>query len=71
MIFLLKYGLVFFFFNGLRRAVRKVGDCFGTVSSGEPFERMTIVFLNGQLAEPFEEMTIFSVQLISSRSSGC
>ena len=46
-------------FNGLRRAVPKVGDCFGTDSSGEPFERTAIVFLNG-LLELLEEMTIFS-----------
>ena len=40
------------------RTVR-VGDCFRTDSSSEPFERMAIVLLNGKL-EPFEGMTIFS-----------
>ena len=30
------------FFNGLQRAVREVRDCFGTVSSGKRFEKMTI-----------------------------
>ena len=43
----------------MQRAVRKVGDCFGADCSGEPFERMIIVFLNGYL-EQFKGMTIIS-----------
>ena len=35
---------MFFFFNGLRQVVRKVGDYFGTDSRGESSERMEIVF---------------------------
>ena len=39
-IFFFLHEKCFCFVNGFRRrAVRKLGDCFGTDSSGKPFER--------------------------------
>ena len=52
------------FFNGLRRAVQKVGDGFGTDSSGDPFERMTIVFFFDRIARAIRRDDIIFSHLV-------